>query len=245
MNYFKEIIFVSVLLSAFACKEVEIEKPVNDGVAYIDLISPLGKPDNGINPGTEVLIQGEHLGSIDSITVEGVKAQILSKKLFAVKFLLPEGNWLQETLNKFRLRIFANGTSEPIYDIDYWVYVPLKDARITSYTPISQVGLGEKMIFTGKNLKKIKSMLFGNVALDSAAFISRSDTKIEMKVPSSTEFKTGLNALELKYVWDNGENNQYTTLNTEFAVLIPNITKNRVTNPYSFRLDNKIDGRVF
>ncbi|MFZ4412905.1 MAG: hypothetical protein ACOYOV_07465 [Bacteroidales bacterium] len=225
MNYLKTIIFVTALLSAFACKEVEIEKPVNDGVAYIDLISPLGKPDNGIIPGTEVLIQGEHLGSIDSIMVGGAKAQILSKKLFAVKFLLPEGDWLQETLNKFRLCIFKNGASEPIYDVDCWVYVPLKDARITTYTPVSNVGLGEKMIFTGKNLKKIKTVLFGNVALDSSKFISRADTKIELKVPTSTDFAIGLNTIELKYSWDDGQRNQNTMLNSEFTVVLPNITK--------------------
>jgi len=218
-------LFVSVLLIAFACKDTEIKTPLDGGETYIEAVSPIGVPALGVVPGTEILIQGEHLGTIDSIMVGDAKAQIISKKLFAVKFTLPEGNWLQDAQQKFRLRIFKKGSSDPIYDVDYWVYVPIKDARVTTHTPVANVGLGEKMTFTGKNLKKIKTVLFGNVALDSSKFISRADTKIELKVPSSTNFAIGLNTIELKYSWDDGERNQYTLLNSEFTVVIPNITK--------------------
>ena len=225
MNYLRIMLFVGVLLIAFACKETEIIAPLGGGETYIEAVSPIGIPATGVVPGTEVLIQGEHLGSIDSIMVGDAKAQIISKKTFGVRFTLPEGNWLQDAQQKFRLRIFKKGASDPLYDIDYWVYVPLKDARVTTHTPIANVGLGEKMTFTGKNLKKIKTVLFGNLALDSSKFISRADTKIELKVPSSTDFAIGLNTVELKYSWDDGERNQYTMLNSEFTVVLPNITK--------------------
>lgn len=239
-NKSRLIIYLCVTILSASCKDIEIPEEFSQTVEIVSTL-PVSTATAGIAPGTEITFTGVNVMNISKVMFGDFEATILSKKLFAIKVTVPAGNLIQEATTKLRLRIYDSINTEPIYESDFWVYVALKDTRITSHTPLTGVTIGDMITFGGNNLDKVKRILLNDISIGATDFLTQSNTKIEMRVPTkmSSALSPGLNEVKLSAVWDDNGTDETLVLNSAYKLVIPQVT---VVNPHAnpLKIGNEI-----
>lgn len=144
--------------------------------------------ESGSDPayiGTQVTAGGFNLDLVGLVTINGVEAEIMEQDIKTVKFKIPALDLPQQDIpHMCELVIYDADKKTVVFNLPYYVTVPVTDALVTGYAP-KEGTVGTEITISGRNLEQVTRVKFGSTTVEASAFTSLTGAAIKFAAPAA------------------------------------------------------------
>ncbi len=153
--------------------------------------------------GTEVTCVGYNLDQVGRVTINDVDALITMQDIETLKFQIPALDLPQmDETQQTEWRVYAADGVTCIFNMPYYVNIPIVDVIISSYAPKTG-SVGDEITITGRNLEQVTRVHFAGSTVEAADCTFTPEAKattLKFKVPGGT-YAQGNSDVEIKADW--------------------------------------------
>lgn len=168
--------------------------------------------------GTEVTAKGLNLDNVGRVTLDGIDCEIVEKTFKELVFVVPSMEKpQQDNPHKVFLQVYDADCKTVIFKYDYFVTVPVTDARVSGFEPKTGT-VGTELVVSGRNLEQVTKVTVGEVTIEKSDFAELAASFVKVTVPAIAASEAS-KELEINVFW--GENVIDVTETEKFVLKTP------------------------